>query len=511
MASRSEPTPAGGADTIVVGAGSAGCVLAARLSQDPDREVLLLEAGPDYPTRAALPPEIADGTTVAETHDWGYASEPGTSGRTISLLRARLVGGCAATNGTFAVRGCPADYDAWAAAGNPGWSFDDLLPVFRAMETDLDFGSDAWHGSQGPLPIRRYPPEETSAPARAFLEAAVTSGHAEVADHNRPNAVGAGPLPVNTVDGVRMSTALAYLEPARPRPNLTVRADTLIDRVELRRGRAVDVGLAGGDLLAADTVVLAAGTYASPAILLRSGVGPAGKLASLGVEVALDLPGVGSGLIDHPLASVDVPVRGDVLATGKYQTLLTWRHERAGGGHDLQLFAAGPFPADGGAVMAIGFSHVTPRSRGRVRLRSPDPAHSPRIDPAYLHDAADVEAMLAGLIQARRLARTEPLKELIVGDELAPAPGVPDGDTEALTAALRQRVSTYHHPVGTCAMGPDPDAGAVVDARGRVDGLEGLYVADAAVMPDIPAANTNLPTIAVAERLAGWLRHEGVS
>jgi choline dehydrogenase len=220
-------------DVIIVGAGAAGCVLAARLSEDPDRRVLLVEAGPDYPTLADLPPEIASASAPVVSHDWGYVSEPDGRGRSLPLPRARLVGGCAATNAAFALRGSPADYDRWQELGNRGWSFSDVLPVFRRLESDRDF-ADEWHGSDGPL--RRVWTEASTPLQLAFLEAAAAAGHATAPDHNRPWAVGAGPGPRNVGDGgVRISTALAYLAPARRRRNLSVLPQALVDRVVVRR------------------------------------------------------------------------------------------------------------------------------------------------------------------------------------------------------------------------------------------------------------------------------------
>ncbi|HEY1343602.1 MAG TPA: GMC family oxidoreductase N-terminal domain-containing protein, partial [Streptosporangiaceae bacterium] len=285
----------------MVGGGSAGCVLAARLSADERRGVLLAEAGPDYPAVADLPADIADESMPAMSHDWGFESEPGEYGHSVPLPRGRLVGGCSATNACFALRGWPADYDSWAAMGNPGWSFADLLPVFRAVESDADFGGD-WHGSHGPVPIRRPPAGELSPLQRAFAEAAAAAGHPLADDHNRPGAVGMGPGPRNVRDGVRMSTALTHLAAARGRPNLAIRASTVVDRVELRGTTVRGIRLADGEIVEADTVVVAAGSYASPAILLRSGIGPAAPLRDLGIQVAADLPGVGHNLTDHPLA-----------------------------------------------------------------------------------------------------------------------------------------------------------------------------------------------------------------
>ncbi|WP_165823162.1 GMC family oxidoreductase N-terminal domain-containing protein [Micromonospora globispora] len=247
------------------------------------------------------------------------------------------MGGCSATNAGFALRGWPADYDGWATRGNPGWSFRELLPLFRAVEADRDVGGE-WHGHTGPVPIRRPAPDELSALQRAFLDAAA-AGHALVADHNAPGAVGVGPAPRNVCDRLRMSTALTYLARARGRPNLRVRPDALVDRVELAGSTVHGVRLAGGEFVGADAVVLAAGSYGSPAILLRSGVGPAAHLRHLGIPVAVDLPAVGGNLMDHPLVALDLPAFPDQQGPG-FQVMLTlWsRRARPDGPPDLHLF-----------------------------------------------------------------------------------------------------------------------------------------------------------------------------
>ncbi|HEV2361412.1 MAG TPA: FAD-dependent oxidoreductase, partial [Acidimicrobiales bacterium] len=294
-------------DIIVVGGGSAGCVLASRLSEDPDRQVLLIEAGPDHADASTLPADVLDASQPTVEHDWGYTADPELD-RGFAVPRARIMGGCSATNACFAQRGAPADYDGWDALGNPGWGFEYVLEDFRRLESDADV-SNEWHGADGPIPIRRHPRSELNAVQAAFLDGAIAAGHPYVEDHNQPGVVGVGPSPRTAIDGRRMSTAITYLALARGRPNLTIRPETMVASVECRDGRATGVRLLDGTLIEADRVVLAAGTYATPAILLRSGIGPADELQPLRIQPLLDLPGVGANLSDHALLSIDLPTR----------------------------------------------------------------------------------------------------------------------------------------------------------------------------------------------------------
>ena len=437
-------------DIVVVGAGSAGCVLAARLAERGP-SVLLLEAGPDYPSVSDLPAEIVDARMPAFTHDWGYKSVPGRIERELPLPRGRLVGGCSATNGCFALRGAPADYDRWAAMGSEGWSFAECLPYFCMSETDRDFGEASWHGSYGPLPIRRYRESERNGFQQGLIEAALGSGHPFVEDHNAPGAVGVGPTPVNAVGGTRVSAALAYLGPARALPNLEIRPGTMVDRIELRSRRAVGVRLASPDeVVDADLLVVAAGTYASPALLLRSGIGPAADLAALSARCQVDLPGVGRNLADHPWVPLPLPVTIPTDGPG-FQTVLTWHSADAdrSGSPDLQIFAQGPFDNDGRAIGSLCAALLKPQSRGRVTLRSLDPSVPPAIDLAFLADDRDLLRLMEGVRHGYRLLASPEFDG--VADAVTRRSGGVDDD--ALESPNLANVRTYHHPAGTCAMG----------------------------------------------------------
>jgi choline dehydrogenase len=487
-------------DVVVVGAGSAGSVVASRLTEDPSRTVLLIEAGPDLGSEAGdLPEEIVDADESTETgFDWSHTGKPSGLQREIPLYAGKIVGGSSATNNVMALRGDPAVYDDWAAAGNAGWSFTELLPAFCRLEHDIDYGAEAWHGNAGPITIGRGAVKGDAVHA-AFVEGAAAQGHPSIDDHNRPSAVGVGALPLNQIDGIRQSTALTYLRAARARRNLTIRANATVDRVVIENGCVRGVRLLDGDEIHAGSVVLSSGAFGSPSILLRSGIGPADDLRAHGIPVAADRPGVGKNLHDHPLLRMNFSTDGEPARPVR-QTLLTARSGEDEA-PDLQLFPSGPTPDGDGSVLTMLVALMTPRSRGRLRLTAADPLAPLDIDPGHLTDPADLPRVVAGVELARVLLTSPALAPRI--DAVAPETRpLMSADGTDVNATVVEQLNTYHHPVGTCRMGTAADDMAVVDATGTVYGVTGLSVVDASIFPSIPSANTNVPTLMAAEHLA---------
>ncbi len=454
-------------DVIVVGGGTAGCVLAARLSEDAERTVCLIEAGPDYGRYAEgrWPADMLDARTLPMTHLWENEREDR------SASRARILGGCSAHNACLVVWGSRDDYDEWG----DGWTFTELEPYLRRAEASIRTRADRT--------------DDLSPFHRALLDAGPSVGLPRLADLNDLDAtVGIAPAPVNALGAVRWNTAFAYLDEARSRPNLTIVPETLVDRVEVADGRAVGVVTDAGARLTADTVIVAAGAYGSAALLLRSGIGPQAQLSRLGIQVVEDLP-VGGGLADHPGVGIEwspaaahLPEEGPAFATS---LLVRARSDSCPEGtwdlHFLPWLEGGD---DGWRTSAVVYL-LKPDSRGSVTLRSADPRVPPVIDHGFLSEPADLDRLVSGVGLIRALAEAAGC-----GSELRP------GDDYPLDAYLRREVRGIFHPTGTCAIG------AVVDTRGGVLGVGGLIVADASIMPTIPRANTNLSTIAVAERIA---------
>jgi choline dehydrogenase len=497
---------------LVVGAGSAGCVVAARLSEDPGTSVILLEAGPDYADVVSAPDDIRSAYVMGGTaHDWGYMSQPlGRTGNigVVQVLRGKVVGGSSAVNGAAILRARSTDFDAWVAAGNDRWSWDQVLPAFCQLEDDPAPGG--WHGQGGPLPIRRFRWAEMRPIHRAFLEACDTLGYVVMDDHNAPGAIGAGPIPLNQVDGIRQSSAVTHLAQARHRSNLTVRSGVTVDRLDIVDRSARSVRLTNGERLDADSVVLSAGAYGSPAILMRSGIGPSDALEAAGIKPLVHLPAVGENLRDHPMFVLTFAGNTDTLGelAPPVQTVLTLASDGSPiPAHiDLQvgvMTSCAPedgFPAPlGTVVVTVGL--MKPRSTGRMCLASAAPDDPPRIWLNFFDDPNDTDRMLHGIDVARTLFATRSLKAYVLGEQF-PGTGIHD---DALRALIRTSTPSFAHGTGTCQMGWHPDT-SVVDQTGRVHGVDNLWTIDASIMPALPSVPTNLATMMLAERCAAWLR-----
>jgi choline dehydrogenase len=514
-------------DVVVVGAGSAGCALAARLSEDPSLRVLLLEAGgSDKLLEVQVPAGLYK--VWRTRRDWNYTTEPqpGLGGRRLFWPRGKLLGGSSSINAMIYIRGARADYDEWAElTGDPSWSYENVLPLFRRME-DNARGADRYHGVGGPLRV-----EDPRSPHRwtkAVLQSAVAAGYPRNPDFNGETQEGVGLYQLTQKRGRRWSAADAYLHPAERRPNLTVRTGARATRVLVESGRATGVEyLHGGrrhTVRAAAEVVLCGGAVNSPQLLMLSGIGPADHLREVGAEVVHDLPGVGMNLQDHPLVPVIWHVRSgkSLFRAESPSGYARWFGARRGP-LTSNLAEAGLFTRSNPGLaevdlqfhfLPVKFWHqaevdpdvdaftaaavlVNVASRGSVRLRSADPTWAPAIDAGYLTEERDTEALVCGIEKAREIASVGPLASVLAEEW---SPGGTVRRPEDLRRTVRETLESLYHPVGSCRMGIGDDA--VVDPQLRVRGLEGLRVVDASVMPTLIRGNTNAPTFMIAERAA---------
>ncbi len=431
----------------------------------------------------------------------GYTSEPDARGNVQKLWRTKLLGGTSWLT-RFTPRGSPADYDEWAALGNAGWSFDDVLSSFIRLEADAEFGDQPWHGDRGPMPSTRYLDHDYTEVVAAGVDALEAAGFPTVDDHNRPGAVGTGRMPMSSRDGIRVTTADAYLHARATPANLTIRGGALVAAVLFDGARARGVRLVDGSMIEASWVVLCAGTYGSPPILMRSGIGPASHLGDVGVSVLVDLPGVGGNLADHPAVALDCGYAGVGRSAPVLHSITTFHSAERSSEQapDLMFWLCDPSGPPGElAPFEIEIVLLRPRSRGMVRLRSADPAEPPAIQLPSLSDPSDLERLAQGYHRAFDVANRPELRRLCAG-----TPPAESRDVE-LTTLIRAEAYSLPHVVGTCAMGPFPASGAAVDTSGRVYGTERLSVIDASIMPDIPSGFTHIPTIMIAERLAETL------
>ncbi len=498
-------------EVVVVGSGSSGAVVARRLV-DAGLDVCLLEAGgPDENPAIHDPGRLWE--LWGSPEDWAYRTVPqaGCNGREVDIPRGKVLGGSSCLNGSIYIRGHRSDYDGWAAAGCAGWSYAEVLPLFKRSE-DFSRGASEYHGAGGPLRVSAdYDPHPFQA---AVVEAAQELGAPFNDDHNGPDQDGVGYCHLLVKDGTRQSQTVAFLRPVLDAPNLTVRTRTPARRLLLENGRCAGVETAGGAVRAEREVVVCTGTLESPKLLMLSGIGPAVELARAGVDAVVDLPGVGENLHDHLLAPIvcssSRPVPACMPGTNPLHAHLFARSREGLAAPDTQpLFFHVPAylsgmegPEDGFTLMA---GMIRPASRGRLTLASADPDAPPLVDPAYLCEQADLDALQWSFEQIRELVGTQALADWF-GEELYPGP--------AVTAAadvrdyIRNVAVTYHHQVGTCRMGVDELA--VVDPQLRVRGVDGLRVADASVMPTVPGGNTHAAATMVGERaaelvLGGWM------
>jgi len=508
---------------IVLGAGSAGSIVATRLSEDSNRSVLLLEAGPDYPDFEKLPDEVKFGYATAtdimvSDHNWQFEGKATETAPPMLVPRGKVTGGSSAINGQVFLRGVPEDYDSWAAKGNDQWSFQHVMQYLRMVESDTDFGGGDFHNSDGPIIVHRFKPETMLSEQTAFYNACRAAGIPDSPDHNAPDASGVGPCPVNNPNGIRWSTALGYLDMARHRLNLTIKANCTVQRIIFEGKRATGVEVeSGGETFVAEgeEIILSSGAIGSPQILMLSGVGPADQLQAQGIPVVHDLAGVGQNMRDHPMIYVTFRTKKDHPMDGfapRVQMALRYTAPGSDLRNDIQVlmqsFATGKVNLGGDRMEPLGIRMLAILNlavgSGELRLTSADPSVQPSLDYRYLEDEFDRRRLREAIRMCVKLGQDEGFKD-IIEERIEPTDTELASD-DALDEFMRREVTTGQHISCTCKMGPSNDPMAVVDQYGKVHGLQNLRVVDASIMPDCVRANTNVTTMMIGEHIADFIR-----
>jgi choline dehydrogenase len=519
-------------NVVIVGGGAAGCVLASRLAANGQTSVLLLEAGPDYPDPDDLPADIKFGHTrfaesQASKHNWALHGTITEEQGEIHVAQGKVIGGGSSINGQAMQRGFPEDFDSWAALGNDEWSYEKVVPYFRKSERDLDIQDNYCHGADGPIPVRRRQAGPTPAIQQAFHTACIAAGFGTTNDKNGLHPAGLGVTPSNNIDGVRVSTAMAHLNPVRHHLNLTVRGGVFVRKLVIENGTAVGVEAeSGGKVFRVDAerVVLSAGAIRSPHLLMLSGIGPADHLREFGIPTVYHLPGVGQHLMNHLSAQMTFKVKDGIslaidrdavhfalhyTAQGssavndmvlRSSTVVDERQEHVAGVRTKYL--SGDVPPDRAARISCTLG--LPDGSGYVRLASANPSVQPSFNYCYLQHPNDIRRVREGLRLAVRLLGSDAYKN-VADHRIHPTDDIL-ADDDALDLWIRQTVGTARHVSGTCKMGPDADPMAVVDQFCRVKGVQGLWVADASVMPRIPrSGGAHATVIMIGERVADWV------
>ena len=508
-------------DYIIVGAGTAGAVIASRLTEDENIKVLLVEAGPHFSSIEETPSDLLDSRAVSvDKHDWHYMTEV-TPGRDFPYARGKVSGGCSAVNGVISLRGLQQDFRAWAAAGNPGWDWEDILPMYKRIESDLDFGYASFHGSAGKIPIQRFQPDQYTPVVSSFRDSATAKGYAWVPDHNHPNGYdGVGPIPMNRAgDGsLRVSSSIAYLLEAQSRSNLVIKDKTTVNKVLFSGKKAIGVEVLDSnnsvESIHGGEVILCAGTINSPSILLRSGVGPVDDLDRLDIKCVNNLQGVGSNLIDHSLAVVAAYPKPGIVNESDDDVQMVIHYTAPGSSYinDMQIYCLGKLGAERfpgadptrGLMFGTGIVINRPQSRGRVSLQSSDPSTQPRIDHRLNSHAEDMRKMVDGVRRGYDLLTSGALND--ISGEVAVLTEEMINDTRVVERYISDRSATIWHAIGTCKMGPSSDNHAVVDQYLNVHECSSLRVVDCSVFPDHVSRNPMLTCYAVAERLVDIIK-----